>query len=111
MVVGKISRTKNWVAGQKIESFSDLEAGSSDDDEDRDSASEDGSVRGKAAANGTAGKTGMDDDQAEQDALDPASDWDTFEEQARRAIATSKTSVRLHFLIDVLSPHLKRNCM
>lgn len=110
MVVGKVNRTKQWVTGQKIESFSDLEAGSSDEDDD--SGSEAGSANGKGVKgrNGHAGD-GDDDDADEGSTLDPANDWEAFEEHARRCIGTSKTSVRKQFLKDTLLPQLKRNSM
>lgn len=111
MVVGKTARTKNWVSGQKIESFSDLEAGSSDED---DSGSEDGSLTGKRVRKVNGGRK---DYAADEDAdgegtggPDPASDWETFEEQARRDTGTSKTSIRTQFLNETLLSHLKRNC-
>lgn len=109
MVVGKTKRTKEWVSGQKIESFSDLEAGSSDED---DSGSEAGSVNGNdvKGRNGHAGVNG-DEEPEEGAGPNPANDWEAFEEQARRNIGTSKTSIRLRFLRESLLPHLKSNCM
>lgn len=112
MVVGKTARTKNWVSGQKIESFSDLEAGSSDED---DSGSEDGSLTGKRVRKVNGGRKGYaaddDEDGEGTGGPNPANDWDTFEEQARRDIGTSKTSIRTQFLNETLLPHLKRSCM
>lgn len=79
MVVGKTARTKQWVSGQQIDSFSDLEAGSGDDDED-----------GKAEPNGV-----HDDD---SDVIDPVQDWEAFEDIARRSTSSSRTKVRTEFL-------------
>jgi hypothetical protein len=83
MVVGKTARTKQWVSGQQIDSFSDLGAGSSGDEDD------------ESLENGVDG----DADGAEDDTgINPAQDWDAFEELARRSTSTSKTSVRTEFL-------------
>jgi hypothetical protein len=112
MVVGKTARTKQWVSGHQLESFSDLEAGSSDED---DSASEGGSLNGKTARNGHRGRKDLAADDDDEDGEgsrgpDPAKDWEAFEEQARRDIGTSKTSVRLQFLNERLLHHLKDKC-
>jgi hypothetical protein len=110
MVVGKTARTKNWVTGQKIESFSDLEGDSGDSN---DSGSEDEAVNDVVKKKGAGGLNGFgggeDDDDSEGEGLDPANDWDTFEDHARRNISTSRTSDRTHFLSDVLLRNLKKN--
>lgn len=83
MVVGKTARTKKWVSGQQIDSFSDLEGGSGSSSED-EAGSNDGQTNG------------VDDE--DSDRIDPAQDWGAFEELARKSVASSRTKVRTEFL-------------
>ena len=83
MVIGKTARTKQWVSGQQIDSFSDLENGGGSDS-DEDSA---GSLQ-----------NGAKDAEDEDGAVDPTKDWEAFEELARKSTSTSKTSIRTEFL-------------
>lgn len=117
-VVGKVSRTKDWVSSHKIGSFSDLEADSGSEDNDASGSDAEAAFKtGKLNGSTRNGKLrAVDDDALAQDGDDdedsgpnPAKDWDTFEDLARKSTATSKTNTRIAFLNDVLARHLKRN--
>jgi hypothetical protein len=102
-VPGKRSRVKNWVAGQQIDSFSDLEG----DDGSSDDGSDDG--QSQAGVNGRE-VNGRSHAKQEGSYPDPGQDWENFEEAARKCVSSIKTSIRLPFLNKALVKYLKNEC-
>lgn len=109
-VVGKRARVKSWIAGQEngstgqIESFSDFAAPAGQPDDSSDDE-DDIHVNG-VKQNGV---NGGDEDAADTVAVDPAQDWDAFEDFASRSIGSSSTNSRVHFLSDVMARLLRKN--
>ena len=103
MVVGKRARVKTWIAGQTIESFSDVEGNPSED-----GVSDETTNNEAGRSNDTHNRKSFDIElQYKSEA--PTKNWVKFEELAWKSTRTSKTSVRTAFLNKVLVRHLEQH--
>lgn len=106
--IGKAKRIKDWVSDQgssggQIDSFDDFSKPQDDDDDDDDDSGSGGDVEEEEERDDE-----DEDGQGLKATIDPTKNWEAFEELVRRSTMTSKTSVRVDFLNNVLAKHLRR---